>query len=147
MGIVAVFIVFILGKAVLIVLACSAKPDLVCADYYEQEIRYQTQLDRLNRAGRVASEITMTYDAAARRIVLQLPPAHAALARGRIELYRPSEAALDQHRELQLDANGQQVLDATELQPGLWKLKLNWTVVAEEFAAEQALVVSGGKSP
>ena len=142
-GIVAVFVLFTLGLTVLITLACSSgREDLVADDYYEQEIRYQGQIDRLSRAQQLPAKATVTYDSSARSIRISLPHEHAVDgAHGELYLYRPSTAGLDQQVQLNIDATGVQRLDATGLKPGLWKVKVVWTVAGQDFAIEQAVVV------
>src|SRR3954469_14155038 len=67
-GIVAAFVVFICGTISLVVFACSQKQDLVSSDYYEQEIRFQGQLEKVERAYRSAQPASIAYDSAAKCI-------------------------------------------------------------------------------
>ena len=48
-GIIATFVVFIASFAAVITFICQHRMDLVSADYYEQEIRFQSRLDEMNR--------------------------------------------------------------------------------------------------
>jgi nitrogen fixation protein FixH len=141
-GIIAFFALFISVMGGLIVFISSRPMDLVAPDYYEQEIRYQSQMDRRDRTREVAAQIRVTHDAAGQRLIIALPAAHARRpCEGRIHLYRPSAAGLDRHEKLALDALGQQSLDARDLQPGLWKVRIHWTVEGEEFYTDQSIVV------
>lgn len=142
LGIVLAFAVFIAGTITLIVLASSQRTDLVRADYYEQEIRHQQQIDRLERTQRIAPDARVTYDRARARLEVALPAAQARRGpQGQIHLYRPSAANLDRHIPLDLDASGRQTLDATDLQPGLWRVRVSWSVDQEDFQLDQRLVV------
>ena len=96
LGIVLAFVTFIIGTATLVVLACANKTDLVSADYYEQEIRYQGQLDRLKRAKQLDQQISVSYNPGQKQITISLPPELPHTATGSIHLYRPSAAGLDQ---------------------------------------------------
>lgn len=145
-GIVAAFAIFIPATAGLIVLACWQKDHLVRADYYEQEIRYQGQIDRLERTRRLGSQVSVGYDARAQRIRIALPVDHARQrAQGRIQLYRPSEAGLDRYFELELDDSGTQLLDARPLRPGLWKVRVSWKVANYEYALDEKVVVQANE--
>jgi nitrogen fixation protein FixH len=79
------------------------------------------------------------------RITVALPPGHASAAIGKVELYRPSQAALDQHIDLRLDARGEQNIDATALRAGLWKVKVTWAIGGEEFSLDHRIVI--GEKP
>src|SRR4029077_442430 len=96
--------------------------DLVGADYYEQEVHFQSQLDRLNRTAAFRGELLLQYDASHREITLQLPSGHLSpVPVGQIHFYRPSNAGLDVDLPLALDAAGCQRLGTAALRGGLWK--------------------------
>lgn len=136
------FGIFIAGMATLIVIACSNPSSLVASDYYEQEIQYQTEIDRLARANALPQKPAAGFDNARRAIMLSLPAEHAAArASGKVHLYRPSTANLDQHNALNLDEQGRQVIDANELTPGLWRIKVTWNVSGTDYSMEQDLLV------
>lgn len=144
-GVIVFCALFVLGTATLIVVACSQNTDLVSPDYYEQELRFQGQIDRVERTRRAAGQASISYDSAAQRIIVSLPPGHArGNVWGSIELYRPSAAALDRTVKLEPDTSGVQCLDANRLQPGLWKVRLSWTAEKENYYLEQKLIVGRG---
>ena len=133
---------FVAGTIGLIVMACSQRVDLVSKDYYEQEIRFQGQIDRTERTRREASQAAVAYDAARQCITVSLPPGQTVgSVSGTVELYRPSQAGLDRAIKLQPDAGGVQRLDASTLAPGLWKVRVTWTAGKENYYLEQKVVV------
>jgi nitrogen fixation protein FixH len=143
LGITLAFFLFALGIATMVVIACTQKADLVRPDYYDQEIKYQTQLDRLNRTLPLNDSVRVAYDEASRQLTLSLPPAHAAQDTvGRIELYRPSATDLDRQLKLSLDANGTQTVDASSLIPGLWKVRVHWTSQKQEYYTDKSILVN-----
>jgi nitrogen fixation protein FixH len=147
LGIILTFAVFVSGTAGLIVMACSQKLDLVSANYYEQELKFQGQIDRLERTRRAASQASVTYDPAAKCITISLPADQAQRkVSGRIELYRPSAAGMDRTVKLEPDANGVQHLDAAGLAPGLWKVRVSWTVEHQGYFLDQKVVVGSRDS-
>ena len=140
LGIIAAFVFFIAGTITLIAISVSSRTDLVAVDYYEQEMRFQGQLDRLSRAQRLPVKATAAYDDAHLAIRISLPREHVS-AKGEVHLYRPSTAGLDQRVALQLDVNGSQTLDAAKMRPGLWKVKVLWTATDNDYAIEESVVV------
>jgi hypothetical protein len=146
-GIIATLVVFACGLAVIAVTAVRQNMDLVRNDYYEADLRYQTQIDRLNRTARLADETAIEFHAAERTIELRLPSGHGARQpSGRIQIYRPSDAALDRQVELATDTTGAQRIDAREMVSGLWKLKITWQVGGEEFFVDRVVVISPASS-
>ena len=136
------FVLFVSGLAVWAIVAVRQNMDLVRPDYYEAEIRYQQQIERLKRTSSLRSEISITHDSLRHRLALQLPTGRgAAPAEGTIRFYRPSDARLDFELKLALDAGGNQHIDTTHLQPGFWKVRILWSVGAEEFYFDQPVVL------
>jgi len=147
LGIILTLVFFFAGTVGLIVMACSQKVDLVRPDYYEQELKFQNQIDQVERTHRAASQASVAYDAAGKCIVVSLPPGQVAHEiRGRIELYRPSAAGLDRTVELAPDPKGVQRLDAAGLAPGLWKVRVSWTVEQQDYYLDQKVVVGAKPS-
>jgi hypothetical protein len=147
LGIIVVCAAFVAGTAGLIVMACSQQVDLVSADYYEKELKYQGQIDRAERTQRDASRAAVAYDVAHQNITVSLPPGQGrGTVSGNVELYRPSAAGLDRAVLLDPDASGVQRLDASALAPGLWKVRVSWTFEQRNYYLEQKVVVGAKAS-
>ena len=141
-GLILTFVLFLAGTASLVVLACSQRVDLVSSNYYEQELKFQDQIDRLSRTQHLAARTAVAYDGAKKRITVSLPPGPTPPdVTGSIELYRPSAAGLDRQFDLKVDGNGIQSLDATSLLPGLWRIRVSWTANKQEYYIDQKLVI------
>jgi hypothetical protein len=145
-GIIAFFALAICAAVTFIIFCQRNQVDLVATDYYEQELRYQKQMDSIQRAASLPAPARVEYDQLARRITVSLPPEHlGGNLRGWIELYRPSAAELDQKFPLQTDAGGAQVIDASKLADGLWHIRISWNTHGADYYHDQTLVV-GQKS-
>lgn len=140
-AIITVFILFALGTATLVTLACSQKMDLVSSNYYEQEILYQQQLEKMQRAERLAGPEALVYDPSTHHITISLRDFQKGALPGRIQLYRPSAAGLDQNIPLALNSEGRQSLDTHKLRPGLWKARLSWTAQGKEYFLERTVII------
>lgn len=141
-GIISFFGFFITLTIGLIGFASCHRMELVAPDYYEQEVRYQSQMDRVGRTRALAEQVRVAHDAARQQLVITLPSDHAqGHPEGRIQLYRPSDVGLDRRVKLEVDGRGVQTLDTKELRPGLWKVRIQWTVQGQEYYSEQQVVV------
>jgi len=141
-AIIAYFSVFFTFIVFFIAFASRQRVDLVRADYYEAEIKFQQQIDRVERSRPVAAEVALKYDARAAKIIVQLPRESRAGAYGKIELYRPSDARQDKNIKLTPDATGQQQIDVRELKNGLWKVRVSWTCAGQEYFVEKPITIS-----
>jgi hypothetical protein len=140
MAIVVAFVLFLTGTAGLIALSVGNRMDLVTADYYEQEVRYQEQIDRAQQTRTV--KVRVDYRADQGRIVLRLPPEHAARQpAGSIHLYRPSAAGLDRRMALGVGADGAQSVDTRSLTSGLWRIRITWNVEGKDYYFDQSVIV------
>jgi hypothetical protein len=146
-GIITTFVLFFAGTVGLVVMACSQKMDLVSADYYEQELKFQGRIDRVERTRHAASQAVVAYDAAARCITVSLAADQAGHeVSGHIELYRPSAAGLDRAVKLEPDTKGVQRLDAAGMSPGLWKVRVSWTFEQQDYFLDEKVVVGSKPS-
>ena len=141
------FFVFAIVAAVAWVVFCLGHgTDLVAADYYEQEIEYQAQLDRIGRGRELGERAGIVHDALASTLRIRIPREHVESgASGMIHLYRPSAAGLDRHIRLEPDGAGEQQLDVVGLAPGLWEVRVRWTVEDEDFALMEKVTIGAGR--
>ena len=140
-AIIAWFVVFASALEAWITFTVRQRTDLVRSDYYEEEVHYQRQLDRLNRTTAVRSQVAVNYDAVKGEVTVQLPAGHVVpRPTGLVRFYRPSEAALDFEVPLAVDAQGLQRIGRRNLRGGLWKMRVEWTASGQEYFFEQILV-------
>ena len=140
-AIVSYFVVFAAFIACFIVWALRQREDLVSVNYYEDEVLYQRQIERLRNTAALPSSTSVAFDADAGQILIRLPESPARPVSGRIHLYRPSDASLDRDFPLPKDAGGLQRLDARGLRSGLWKVRVEWSASGKDFYSEQQLIV------
>ncbi|TAL05772.1 MAG: hypothetical protein EPO07_03130 [Verrucomicrobia bacterium] len=144
-GIILTFVVFISGTAALIVIACTHKTDLITPNYYEEEIKFQSRLDQLNRTAQLSEQVSIVFDVTKQSINLSLPTGQVSPETiGRVQLYRPSATGLDRELKLELNATGSQTVDAATLLPGLWKVRVRWTAQNQDYFADKNVVVKRG---
>lgn len=145
-SLVAFFAVFISAVIGFGIFAVRQNNDLVQPDYYEQEVRFQQQIDRVQRTQAFSQDVAVSFEPVTRSVRLSLPAAHAAKRpTGRIHFYRPSEAKLDFEVPVQLDAAGKQSVPGASLREGLWKVRVTWSVDGQEYYHDEALVAPPAK--
>lgn len=141
-SIVAFFVIAIIFSAIFVTIAVRHRDDLVATDYYEREVRFQKQLDSMNRSQSVAAKSVVTFEPKQQAILITLPEAQTSGATGSIHLYRPSDARLDRELPLTLATDGTQRLDATKLAAGLWKVRVSWSANGQEYYLDQPVMVT-----
>jgi nitrogen fixation protein FixH len=141
-AIVCYFIVFIACVAGFITWAVKQNMDLVRKDYYEEEIRFQQQMEKVRRTQPLQATIQVAYNTANSVLEIRLPMAHMEEGfAGRVHLYRPSDASRDLDLPLARTADGIQRIGTSQLLAGLWKVRLNWTAKDQDYFSERSVIV------
>ena len=141
-AIAAYWVLFITGTILLAGYVSGQKMELVRGDYYEDEIRYQDQINRMNHAEKIKDTIRISYVASTKTVLITLPQGQIKTPiRGTIKMYRPSDSTLDREQPFMSNNSGTQSLDVSKCQPGLWKLKVYWTSENVDFYRDQEVVI------
>ena len=141
LGIMAFFGLFFIGMASVIVIAARHRDSLVNPAYYEQELKFQGQIDAANRAQRAGAKLQ--YDAAKRQLNLLIPLAQlAGKLSGAVTLYRANAPEQDREFPLELQNDGTQVMDLSRLATGPWKVQAEWTADELAYFLEEKIIVT-----
>jgi len=140
-GLVIFFIVFASYIVGFVIFCCRERMDLVREDYYDQEIRFQQQIDRVQRTAPVLASAGIDYDRGGERVTVSLPATQLNEISGTVSFYRPSDAGLDTNVKLGLDQAGRQQLSVRSLRAGLWKVRVQWKAAAQEYYFEKPIVI------
>ena len=141
MGIIIVYGGFVLLLAGSLYIANSQKNDLVTKDYYDRQIKYQEQIDRIQRATDLSNPFRLDYEPGSRQLAVHFPERFLSEdVRGSITLYRPSDANLDRSIPIALDDNGIQIIETDRLAQGLWRVKINCAVDTLDYYHEEVVI-------
>jgi hypothetical protein len=141
-GLTIVFILFFLYLIGFITLSQMNHPDLVTEDYYEEEVAYQDQIERIERSKALSQSIKLNHNTVKQTIELQFPPdLNTESISGSIIFFRPSDAKQDQIHPIRLTTEGKQVIDIKKLSAGMWRVKIFWQTGGEEYYDEIVLAI------
>jgi len=140
-GTIFVILFSIVGLIVLIIFSQSLDFGLVQDDYYEQDLKYQKQIERIERTNALPEsvKILLVNDV----LLVDFPELFQANeVGGSIHLFRPSDPNLDQKISLELLNDGTQEIDVTQLLKGSWLVKLNWSHKDLEYYMEKRIFLT-----
>ena len=144
-GIAVVYVSFITIFLVLVIYFSffHKQVDLVAENYYEQEVAYQTQIDRIRRTNSLPEEVKIQHHYERRQLLIQFPAGlnYTRIA-GRVQFFRPSDAGQDRIVPIELSRQGNQEISTRDFQRGYWKIKIYWQINKEEFYSEESLVIN-----
>ena len=132
------FVAFAMFLGVLIYRVYQSKMHLVAHDYYQQELAYQEQIDKLENERALQKSVDIQLDADLKNLLISFPE-ELEVQSGQLVLYRPSNASLDRRLKLQLDQNNSQTLSTKDLASGLWQIKVEWQDQSHAYLKEQNL--------
>jgi hypothetical protein len=127
------FVVFMLG---MVFLCTRQHYDLVSADYYAQELKYQNVIDGANNTKALKEKVLIAQTESA--VNITMPASQPVIEKGEMFFYRPSDARRD--FTIPFSTNTIQV-GREKLSAGLYKVKITWTVSGKQYFDEQSLYV------
>jgi hypothetical protein len=131
--IIVTFVLFAVFIGTLVTVCVRQDISLVSKNYYQEELAYQGQIQRLNNAAALENRpvIRVVQD------TLEIEYAGwSHTTAGRLTLFRPSDARLDRSFELKSSADSTQRFDMKFLPAGMYKVKLTWTMNDKEYFVE-----------
>lgn len=139
-SIVLAFVLF--AGVVITMVTISMKQDvnLVAHNYYEEELAYEDQMNRIRNFESLEDKPTITLNGDL--ITLNFPSQVANMIEsGEIHFFRPSNRFADKKIKIELDQQFRQTFSTTAFGSGLWKTKLRWTSKGKEYFFEQKIIL------
>lgn len=136
--VIILFLIISIGQVLLIHYLVDY--DLVVEDYYEQEIKYQDQINRLERTKNLPEQLQIKL--LGKVIEFKFPSIfNSASISGTINFYKPSDDLLDKVQIIELNEENKTYTDIKQLSAGLWRIKVDWNVDSVEYYNEESLMV------
>ena len=140
-AIVVCMILFMSYIAMFVYIAMNQDVDLVSKDYYEQEIKFQDQIEKVRRT-QALGDVMLNYSADNNSVLLQMPATYKdKILSGTITLFRPSNDKLDKQLPLQLGRDQSQLVDTKDLESGIWKVRVNFSDGEETYYTEKTIQI------
>ncbi len=140
-GILIAIIVFMTITVVTVIFLMNQKVDLVTDNYYAKEIKYQQQIDRMNRTNEMTESVKINSDNEFIKIIFP-KSSNLKNIKGTIQFYRPSDSGQDFTLPLVIDSSDQQLIPSKILKKGFWKIKLDWTESSLDYYKESSFVIN-----
>jgi hypothetical protein len=140
-GIVIAMLTFMGGVVFAVSIMMRNDVPLTSADYYAQEIAYQSEIDKAQRGLAAAEKPVVRILEAAETLEIVFPGRKKATQFvGKATLFRPSNPSEDFAVTLNPDADGRIAIDLHTRAKGLWTLQLEWSQDNTPYYYEQALI-------
>jgi hypothetical protein len=139
-GIALVYTIFALSMIALVASSFSKKLDLNSKDYYAQELVFQNQIDKSNRARALASSVK--WEVTKGKIIITYPQQFVGCElSGNVFLFKPSDNNSDVNFQIKTDEQLKQEISTSTLSKGMYKIRIDWAVGKETYFNEGAIVI------
>lgn len=139
----AIFLVmtaFILLMTSFMIRAASNQEELVAENYYEQEVKYQQQIDKLNNTGSLSDDVLM--EIVGTELVITFPAEVKGMAlSGELYLQRPSDSRADARIPVHVDADGRMAVPVDQRLKGAYNALLEWKAGENEYLSRDRIHV------
>lgn len=132
------FVIFILMLALY---ASMHDMQMVEENYYQKDLTYQDQIERMKRANIPGNEIDVKISPHSKNIQVVFPASMSENLSGTIKLFRPSNAELDFEIPIECNTMGVQEIETRTMAAGLWKIKIKWTSDTTEYFSESRVII------
>ena len=135
-----IFVATTIGVVVKISTDDAYNHELVSENYYEDELKYQEEIDKEVNASKLSSMVS--YKFTDDGIVLKFPNDFPfEKVSGIIKMKRPSKQILDFTIPVKLDDSFNVVIPSDKLVKGKWLLVIDWEVGDEKFMFKDVIVL------
>ncbi len=112
--------------------------DLVSEDYYSDELKYQTDIDKLKNANDLSTNIS--YERTDEGLKINFPEdINYKEITGNMFLYRPSNKQLDFETAISL-SNSYLLIPDKRLVDGRWNIKIDWQYKGKSYLFKESIV-------
>ncbi len=133
-GIVMVYVLFVAGMLYLVFQSKQQKLDLVVDDYYQQELKFQGQIDAAQRAINAGAQPMVAVNAG--QFILRIPGASGQAVSGILLAYCAADKGRDQRMDLHETTSGEWNLPLSGLEKGKYVFKVQWLQQGQAYYAE-----------
>ena len=138
--IVIAFSIFLTAAISTAVFFMTQKVDIVTDNYYDKELKYQEQINRLERTKNLPGQIKIENLGNSVKIVYpNIPDKNT--GKDFVLLYRPSDMGKDIKIPVSADSARTQIISTERIQKGVWRVQVSWTSAGSEYYAENIVSV------
>lgn len=134
--IIVAFVLFALFIGTLVTLCIREDISLVSKDYYNEELTYQSQIQRLSNTEKLAQKPIVKLIGEELKITWA---DKTTIEKGDMNLFCPSNPSLD--KKFSLAHSSEQVFKIGTFKKGLYKVKLFWMMEDKEYYYEQEIYI------
>ena len=132
------FVLFAAFIGILVVICVRQDISLVSKNYYQEELAYQQQIDRMNNTTRLDEKPVIAITGHALEIQFSQ---FNNLEGGEVNVFRPSDLCFDKQFILYTSTETTQRFDISSFPKGMYRVKMRWSMKGKEYYVEQVIIL------
>ena len=114
--------------------------NLVVDNYYEKDLDYQSQFDKIEQTKKLKEPLTINYLEGVQLIELAFPNDLEGIT-GTVLFYRASDKKMDVTLPITIDNLHQMILQADKFPAGFWRVEVDWEAGGNKYFTETAIKI------
>ena len=140
-GIAVVYILFLIGTLIMVMIFMNQDVSLESKDYYTKGIKYQDEIDKMERTKELPEQLDIRVEQSL--IILNFPKIFKSTElNGKIYCYRPSDDSKDFIINVETDSSSTQSIPTNNFLKGFWRLKIDWNGKGNSYLDEKIVMVN-----
>ena len=136
--VIVLFLIITIGQVIFI--STTIDYDLLEEEYYEAEIQFQSQIEKVKRTNELTEQLKIKLTD--KFIEFNFPSIFRSnTITGIINFYKPADDLLDKVENIKLDEDNKMFSGYDQLSSGLWKIKINWSVDEIQYYNEKIVML------
>ncbi len=139
-GIAIFYSAFVIVMVGMVVYSKTFDNSLVVENYYDEDLRYQEKIDKLENAAKLETnlEIAVTAD---KNILLSFPESLKNIS-GTVLLYRADDKSKDANFKIAVNGKNQMLIPGEPYLGARWTVKVDWQADGTPFYKEKNILLS-----
>jgi hypothetical protein len=130
------FVLFACFIGILVTMCMREDISLVSDNYYQEELAYQHQIERMQNTANLKSKPSIKIVADQLHVQFEN---YGSVDHGELKLFCPANSKQDRHFKLSPSQENIQVFDVGTVHPGTYKARLNWSMNGKEYYQEETV--------
>jgi hypothetical protein len=135
-----VILVFVVGMLSMVYISMQQTNEMFDENYYAQELKYQSLIDAQNALNKIRTEPLFYQDP--QTLTVQLPiTSFESIQDGSIDFLKQDNQKDDLKYVLIPDSNGKFQVQKSELQKGVYKVRVKWTNQNQLYYSDESIFI------
>ncbi|MBK9737262.1 MAG: FixH family protein [Saprospiraceae bacterium] len=140
-GLTIFFIIFVAALGFVLYQAKQQDNSLVMDNYYEEDLKYQQQFDKIKNTSELPEKVIIEYNKAGKMLVLSFPGDSTASISGSVILYNPAYQKSDVKYDFNIGKRSKYNISLDKISLGRWKIKIDWQQSDKKYYQEEEIIL------